>query len=145
MKYIRDDYPSDMPLCSFGPGGAYTVDYTPTQRKLKHKTSKQLNSLLSMIAIALREKLPISYDSNNHYSLESEHAKEFNAAQTRDTSTDKRIYEQPTLFPNNPGIGIGSEKKQNNRIRTLRRTTRKRFTLDISRKSSLFEINSPSY
>jgi hypothetical protein len=142
MKRNDNIYRID-PVCKFGPGGDFVsnwpgkpVDY------LKHSQSpltKLLYSISKLINAAQAEH-------QQEYSVnitEGTNAAQPNTKTIPTSSSNSDVQGQTLLFADDSRTGTGTVHKQKHRVRTHRRTTKKRPAIGIAgqQTGTLFETN----
>lgn len=155
---IKRHIPSETePLCKFGPGGDYTTIWNPESIETHEVSSTLLRLLLSSFeALAITLHLKSVINSKNYKTDVSTHNQREecdNAAQNEKikhsansttapaSQVDRRIPSGPLLFPDLGGDGLATGHKPKHRIRTHRRTTKKRFTIGQFEQGSLFKTH----
>jgi hypothetical protein len=145
------------PLCKFGPGGDFVSVWqpeTPGPCEQSNYLKKLSISIFEVAAILLGFKLtkPLNLLINAsgspalHNNEEMKNAFKFNRvhrttnpAPTPVAQDDSRLPSEPMLFPDFGRNGIRIRHQPKHRIRTYRRTAKKRPAMRFAKQSTLFE------
>lgn len=145
------------PLCKFGPGGDYISDWPGNGRSYSEKNTNVLSKVLSTVASILGAtiKAEMLKDMENQVELEAaviaklaedKIAGKYEQPEPTDhttstcgTKSDSLLRKEPLLFGDDCGIGNQAKRKSNHRVRTHRRTTRKKAAQWDKGQGSLFE------
>jgi len=156
----------DVPLCQFGPGGDFTSQYdsekpaSPAADGIS-PLGKVLNLIAEVIGATVQPEIlteiacalpPFDLQNGANSIMSSEEScpddqtalvgKYANQPQTTSSlKTNRPLAGQPMLFSNDWRIGPGAQHKPGHRLRTHRRTARKKAADAVHRQGSLFETN----
>ena len=124
----------DSPICIFGPGGDYKKEYTP---ETEAKEDGLIMKAFSCVADSLITKVS---DSEKEETGENLHPKKklADTKKSRNAKVHKAISRAKPIPPNDQGTGGTSPKKHNNRVRTLRKPAKRRFSVVNEPEGSLF-------
>ena len=149
------------PVCKFGPGGDFVTVWQPRPSKSSGPSNylvKLLTSTVEMVVIllGLERSSPSVCSKSARYCSEcivrqKEEVRNavrnkkvhdtIEPAATTVAEADRSFSREPMLFPNDNGIGIRIKHKPKHRVRTYRRTAKKRLALVPSEQGSLFETD----
>ncbi len=149
------------PICRFGPGGDFISVWpgksSDSISSKPNSLNKALGSIAELVALMLgsepegisisragiqtnarriffaKEKL--KYASNNKPKAA------VNSATTSVTKNDSKFRDEPMLFADDSRISINTGNKPKHRIRTYKRTAKKRSSISIPGQGSLFEVD----
>lgn len=156
----------DVPLCKFGPGGDFTSQYDsekPAESPAGgiSPLGKVLNLIAEVIGAAVQPEIlteiacalpPVDLQINADSLLSSQEncpddqtslLGQFTSKPqaTSSLTANRSLTGQPMLFSNDWRISPGPQHKPGHRIRTHRRTARKKDAHAVHRQGSLFETN----
>lgn len=148
------------PLCKFGPGGDFVDEWDAPSASPQHNEShlgQVLNVIAEIIGATVQPEilteiacaLPVKSDSKtpvlNKLSIQEKTADGLqlvnHSQAARNTSTGGKLSKEPMLFSDDWGTGSSVKHKPNHRLRTHRRTARKKTAGAFNGQSTLFEIN----
>ncbi len=142
------------PVCRFGPGGDFIQPWPAKPEDYLQQSQSPLTRLLYSISriINATEHAPATVGTaENHNMMEhdqnaksQEIAHRHNAATTANSNSNSDLQRQILLFADDCRTGRTIEHKSKHRIRTYRRTAKKRPALRIAGQGSLFEAHSQS-
>ena len=152
---------NDTPLCKFGPGGdyvnAFDVPVSPKPSKKDSPLGHVLTAIAEIIGATVQPEilteiacaLPAAYEpqpttlktQDNREATEDGFRKADHPKAVRGTSTRGNLSKEPMLVGNDWGIGKGLKYQPDHRVRTHRRTSRKKAIGPVHRQGTLFEIN----
>jgi hypothetical protein len=157
-KFNRYFDEKDMPVCRFGPGGDFVVDWpAPSAACAASVGANPIGKVLETIAkiignVKTAELLKnsntdeISFALTNIEKTENlEDVIDFNQSDEPDAQTapgaqtGRKLSEEPMLFDNASGAGRPVRHKPVNGVRAHRRPKRKRASFSTVRQGSLFE------
>ena len=124
----------DNPICIFGPGGDYKKEYTPdTEAKKDGLIMKAFSSVADSLITRVA-------DSEKEEKGENLHQKKTFAdtKKSKNAKVHKTVSRGKPLSTDDQGTGRTPRKKHNNRVRTLRKPTKKRFSVVNEPEGSLF-------
>lgn len=134
----------NMPLCKFGPGGDFRWDYTPQIDNNRQGVFAPVAEAVKFVIKSISYRLPVCSGENEivqeQHSFERQN-REFNTGKIRDTENIPSLSEQQAIFSDNARVVRAASKEPRHRVRALRRTPRKRFTVCLSGQSPLFETH----
>ena len=162
MKMTPERNGQIQPLCTFGPGGDF-VSFWPKQ----HSTSRNavpnsLALLLERLARIINAKLTPDFDASaashkithqpktltlpekGNLEYEVKNAKSEKPTDAETTAVIKSncdLQDQQMLFPDDCRAGLSTGHKPKHRIRTYRRTTKKKAPAQLPGQGSLFEAD----
>ncbi len=127
-----------IPLCKFGPGGQYQNDWSMSQPITGRSTSAigKLLDIIAEMAGLTEEPQPLTTKQ-----VINETTQQANAKTAPNSASTGRLSSQPTLFSDDIGIGSHSKARANNRLRTPRRTAKKRNVNRLQWQSTLFGVD----
>jgi hypothetical protein len=150
------------PVCRFGPGGDF-VSFWPKQHSTSRKpVPNSLALLLERLAKIINTKLSPDFDASadspkntpqpqtltlpekGNLKYEVKHAKSekpVNTAPTPGINSNCDLQVQPMLFPDDRRVSISTGHKPKHRIRTYRRTAKKKAPVQLPGQGSLFEAD----
>jgi len=150
------------PVCRFGPGGDF-VSFWPKQHSPSRKAvPNSLALLLERLAKIINAKLTPDFDAsaaspkvthqsqtltlpekgNLEYEVKHPQSeKPINTATTTVINSNFDLQGQSMLFPDDRRVSISTGHKPKHRIRTYRRTAKKKAPLQPSGQGSLFETD----
>lgn len=153
----------DEPVCKFGPGGDFVRDWPARKKVAKQKEnplSKVLTTIAEILGTTIRPELPAAADGHwdigiNKLFKGSPFKEEPSGADNRSTRNDQsastgsvksnsNVRGEPLLFADDRRAGRKVKRKPNYRIRTYRRTSKKRVSAQLEGQGTLFEINGAS-
>jgi hypothetical protein len=136
---------TNIPICKFGPGGDYQWDYIPEHKNQCVGLLTPVTETVKYIIRSISYRLPVcagsSVSNQEHNSFERRQSRECNTDKTRDTKNILSLSAEQTIFTDDAGTGRPAPKEPRNRVRALRRTPRKRFSVCLSGQSPLFETH----
>ena len=156
MKARRLDTIDNQPLCKFGPGGDFTASW-PGKKSLTDQHSNSLTRVLSTVAeifgavinpeIMTEMENDVIAEANILTKIaEQKIAGKYESTNTTDNtktvcsaSSDTTVRKEKLLFGDDCGVSKQTKRKSNHRIRTHRRTARKRTAGWQKGQGSLFE------
>ena len=150
------------PVCRFGPGGDF-VSFWPKQHFTSRKAvPNSLALLLERLAKIINTKLTPDFDASadspknahqpktltlpekGNIKYEVKHAKSEKPADSAPApviNSNCQLQDQPMLFPDDRRVSIPTGHKPKHRIRTYRRTTKKKAPVQLPGQGSLFEAD----
>jgi len=163
MQMNRNPQNEFEPVCSFGPGGDFTCVWKPDMFALPSQNRLAIVlTTLTEIATAILGSEPetvVSASANPHSAEAALLCREGTAKYAKENTNDRQcahstttttaksdllFSDEPMLFPDNRRIGLRTAYKPKHRIRTYRRTTKKRTAFNLVVQGSLFAIDSKS-
>lgn len=149
------------PLCKFGPGGDFIAAWQPTLSESSSSSNwltKVLTFMLEPLALllGLKPSGPSAHAGQavaaHEFTARDEQRvpngvrnirvdRTFDAAPTATAAADCLFSGQPSLFPDHRRVGLRIRHKPQHRVRTYRRTAKKRPALWLPEQGSLFEID----
>ena len=153
----------DGPVCKFGPGGDFVREW-PARKKMSKSTETPLGKVLTTIAeilgTTIRPELLTAADGHWDISInklfkgspfkeepsdaDNRSNQNDQSASTGSVKSNSNVQAEPLLFADDRGAGRKVKRKPNYRIRTHRRTSKKRTSLQFKGQGTLFEINGAS-
>jgi hypothetical protein len=145
------------PLCKFGPGGDYVSTWPGNGKSYSEKNNNALSKVLSTVASILGAVIKADMLSEMETQVETEAAiiaklaedkiagkyeqpePTDNTTSTCGTKSDSLLRKEPLLFGDDCGISNTAKRKSNHRVRTHRRTTRKKAAQWDKGQGTLFE------
>ena len=154
---------SDEPVCKFGPGGDFVTEW-PARKKVPKQKENPLGEVLTTIAeilgTTIRPELLTAADGHwdigiNKLFKGSPFTEETSGADNKSNRNDQsastgsiksnsNVRAEPLLFADDRRAGRKVKRKPNYRIRTHRRTSKKRTSAQLEGQGTLFEINGAS-
>ena len=143
------------PLCKFGPGGDYVSEWdaaniAPAEHKETH-LGQVLNVIAEIIGATVQPEilteiacaLPVGNNSKTPLSSNQENkvdgSEDTNHTKTAgNTSTSRKLLEEPMLFSDDWGTGGGTKRKPSHGVRAHRRAARKKSHRAVERQGTLF-------
>jgi len=150
------------PVCRFGPGGDFVSFWPPRHSASRKAVPNSLALLLERLAKIINAKLTPDFDASadspkithqpqpltlaekGKLEYEVKHAKSEKPTNTATISvinSNCDLQDQPLLFPDDRRVGISTGHKPKHRIRTYRRTSKKKAPVQLSGQGSLFETD----
>ena len=150
------------PICKFGPGGDFVSvwpkESTSSLKPAPNRLTKLLNSIAGIINATLGSefdsttKIPIDFtpqadrilyqEEKLKYAVKNSEANESShTTSTAIIKSNSPLSGKPMLFADDWGVGSRVGRKSKHRIRTYRRTAKKRHALSLSGQGSLFETD----
>ena len=129
--------PEDSPICTFGPGGDYKKDYTPEPETEKDGL---IMKAISCVADSLITRVAES-DKETAGEDKKTEKKLTDTKKDRDTAVHKTVSRTKSIPADNQGVGRTPSKKRNNRVRALRKPSRRRFSVVNQPEGTLFGAN----
>ncbi len=145
------------PLCKFGPGGEYVSSWPGNGKSYSQKNTNALSKVLSTVAGILGAAIKADMLSEMESQVETEAAiiaklaedkiagkygqpePTDNAAPTCGTKSDSLLRKEQMLFGDDCRVSHPTKRKSNHRVRTHRRTTRKKAAHWDKGQGTLFE------
>ena len=152
------------PLCRFGPGGDFITcwDSEPIGPEYSsNRIAKLMISIIEALSVSIGIRQKIAFMNINHFGQEESDStnevdvfdkeathnavKSTESAERNDSATasaaedDSRLPAEPMLFPDAGGDGRRIKYQPKHRIRTYRRTAKKRPAFRFCEQGSLFE------
>ena len=147
------DYEDEEPLCCFGPGGTYVSFWPLSQEKTKGVLSAGIRGVLEMLGVLMgvcpSDVPQRTLDTSLHQWKEPMHDTQCSATGASDTASTSdigghlRFPAEPMLFSDDSRVSRRTQPKPKYRVRTYRRTPRKRASLDSPGQGTLFEVDVP--
>jgi hypothetical protein len=154
----------DTPLCMFGPGGDYVSTFNAQAAAKPSEKESPLGQVLTAIAEIIgatiqpeilteiacalpeayepQKTAPITQKTTDCQEATEDGVRKADHAQTtRNAPPCRVVSKEPMLFGDDWGIGGKLKYQPNHRVRTHRRTSRKKTFSPIHRQGTLFEIN----
>lgn len=132
---------TEVPLCKFGPGGDYVFNYTPDDSNSRFEFS--FFEAVKVIAESISMRLPLvaEHKKMQTKSIERHNRDKYYACQDGNTESFSSVSAKQTVFTDNKRACGSIWKEPSNRIRTLRRPPKKRFSVCFTRENPLFEAH----
>lgn len=146
----------DIPLCKFGPGGDYVSSWSapePSKPQEEHSPlGKVLNLIAEILGAAVQPEIlteiacalptePLNPQTASREKTKNEPAYSHNTPPASYTPSGKTVCTEAMLFSDDWGIGCGPAHQSGHRIRTRRRTSRKRPSGTFNRQGTLFDTH----
>ncbi|AQQ70211.1 hypothetical protein SMSP2_00554 [Limihaloglobus sulfuriphilus] len=128
----------ESPICIFGPGGDYKKEYTPEPEAEKDGLLKKAISCVADSLISDGEESENSSQEQKSEYSKTEKKKLANTQKSRDTKIHKTVSASKSLSADDSGAGRTPSKKHHNRVRTLRKPAKRRFSVVVGEEGSLF-------
>ena len=132
----------DEPLCRFGPGGDYVSFWPGEGEEINDGQSQQLTRLLTGLAEIIGAITGTGQKGKLDYAVKEDDGQLSVDAETATIiKGDFRIQDEPMLFTDDRGTGGRTGHKPKHRIRTHKRTSKKRSSSGQSGQGTLFEAD----
>jgi len=144
------------PLCRFGPGGDFAYGWSPKNKNTSQMPGNPLSRILETITQLIMDVLgpdfasyktpPANTKNQTHNILNLKGNLKYADNQINPPANaiiklHSKVQCQPMLFSDDSRISIKTANKPKHRIRTHRRTAKKRVSVGITGQGTLFEDN----
>jgi hypothetical protein len=128
----------ESPICIFGPGGDFKKEYTPEPEAEKDGLLKKAISCVADSLVSETEESDNSSQEQKSEYITAEKKTLANPKKSRDTKVHKTVSAAKPVSTDDSGAGRTPPKKHHNRVRTLRKPAKRRFSVVVGEEGSLF-------